>query len=254
LQNLSGSYFLTAGTKLISEFCEPLPSQEQLIFKRKLTVLFPHTSKLDHQKFIDSIDRFDLNVTIFAPILKRELSRFHPNTRSAFVKFTDHWLRFGRYDALSSGSAELQTGVADKLFHSFLDENHNRSTSRILGIISVAGNGKSVLFARLCHLYSLDLIAVHVCKYSNESTRDPLQFVKSIMAQLVKNLAPFGEALGVVQESTFKDKTAKDLWNEVIVTPLKRCAEELAYSQRRRFIAIDALDGVCVCVFVCVRA
>jgi hypothetical protein len=69
-------------------------------------------------------------------------------------------------------------------------------------------------------------------------------FVKSIVVQLVKNLAPFGEALGEVQEAMFKDKTAKDLWNEVIVTPLKKCAEELAVSKRRRFIAIDALDGL----------
>jgi hypothetical protein len=246
---LDGSHFATAGSKFISDFSHVLTSGEQRSFKRKLAALFPRTSNLDQQKLVDSIERFcfDLNSSVFVPILKRELGRFHHNTRTAFVRFTDYWLRMGRDEVQSSelkSATSRQSDASDKLYQSFLSDNRGRAQSRILGIISVAGNGKSVLFARLCHIYSLDLIAVHVCKYSNESTRDPVLFVKSILVQLVKNLAPFGEALGEVQEATFKDKTAKDLWKEVIVTPLKKCAEELAVSKRRRFIAIDALDGL----------
>ena len=248
---MDGSHFATAGSKFISDFCHVLSSGEQHSFKRKLAALFPRTSNLDQQRLVDTIERLciDLNSSVFAPILKRELGRFHHNTRTAFVRFTDYWLRMG-HDEVQVQCSELksatsrQSDASDQLYQSFLSDNRDRAKSRILGIISVAGNGKSVLFARLCHIYSLDLIAVHVCKYSNESTRDPVLFVKSIVVQLVKNLAPFGEALGEVQEATFKDKTAKDVWNEVIVTPLKKCAEELAVSKRRRFIAIDALDGL----------
>jgi hypothetical protein len=244
---LDGSHLATAGSKFISNFSQLLSSGEQRSFKRKLAALFPRTSSLDQQKLLDSIERFDLNSSVFAPILKRELGRFHHNTRTAFVRFTDYWLRMGHDEVQSSevkSATSRQSDASDELYQSFLSDNRDRAKSRILGIISVAGNGKSVLFARLCHIYSLDLIAVHVCKYSNESTRDPALFVKSIMVQLVKNLAPFGDALGEVQEATLKDKTAKDLWNEVIVTPLKKCAEELAVSKRRLFIAIDALDGL----------
>ncbi len=244
---MDGSHLATAGSKFISDFSQLLSSGEQRSFKRKLAALFPRTSSLDQQKLVDSIERFDLNSSVFAPILKRELGRFHHNTRTAFVRFTDYWLRMGHDEVQSSevkSATSRQSDASDELYQSFLSDNRDRAKSRILGIISVAGNGKSVLFARLCHIYSLDLIAVHVCKYSNESTRDPALFVKSIMVQLVKNLAPFGDALGEVQEATLKDKTAKDLWNEVIVTPLKKCAEELAVSKRRLFIAIDALDGL----------
>jgi hypothetical protein len=245
-QNLNGDYFANAGSGLICDFSDKLPVQEQLPFKQKLAALFPRTSNLDQQKLIKAIESFDLNFSTFAPILKRELRRFYPNTRSAFVRFTDYWLRFGRDDTQFSPSEPVtsqQSEASDALYRSFLNEHRDRAKSQILGIISVAGNGKSVLLARLCHLYSHDLIAVHVCKYSIESSRDPIKFVTSIMAQLVKNLAPFAEALGIVDDLMLKDKTATDLWKEFIVKPLQKCAKELAASQRRRFIAIDALDG-----------
>jgi hypothetical protein len=256
-QNLDGSFFSSAGSSLITQIFKASSTQEQLCFKEKLAVLFPRSSKLEQQKFLQSIERFDLNSIMFTSILKRELGLFHHNTRTAFVKFTDYWLRFGRDDAHSAQataptfSVSQQVNAADQLYSTFLEQHRDQATSRVLCIISVAGNGKSVLFSRLCHIYALDLIAVHVCKYSIPRTRDPIQFVQSIIAQLAKNLAPFAEALGVVEESIFKDKTATDLWTELIVTPLKKCESELVTS-RRKYIAIDGLDGELYVFYICV--
>ena len=246
-QKLNGEYFASTGSNRISEELMALCEEDKQQLKRKLAVLFPRSSNQEQQQFLQSIERFDLNSSTFTAILKRELALFHHNTRTAFIKFTDFWLRFGVDDdhaqsAASPLNASQLVNAGDDLYNSFLEKHRAQATSRVLCIISVAGNGKSVLFSRLCHLYALDLIAVHVCKYSIPRTRDVIQFVQSIMAQLAKNLVPFAEALGVIEESGFKDKTPKDLWAEFIVAPLIKCEGELKTS-RRKFIAIDGLDG-----------
>ncbi|MEY2396562.1 MAG: hypothetical protein QOF94_2907 [Acidobacteriaceae bacterium] len=109
-------------------------------------------------------------------------------------------------------------------------------SQRAMVIVAEPGVGKSAIAAWLTQARD-DVIAIHFCTQQNSRTRDPYEFVASLVGQLHARLPGFAGAVEV-KHPEVRRPTAADAFRELIV----EVARSLPALDRPRLIVIDSLD------------
>ena len=114
----------------------------------------------------------------------------------------------------------------------------NASASPLFLLEGGPGTGKSAITAKLCLDRQNTVAALHVCSYRNKDKANPSICVRSIAHQLSTHFDSYAEALDRLDWDRLKDADAMQLFDEVIVAPLRGVPKP----QQTYLVAIDALD------------
>lgn len=114
----------------------------------------------------------------------------------------------------------------------------------IFWISAGPGWGKSAVAARLAHSARSHVMAVHVCRYDQPSTRDAKVVIRSIAFQMATQLGDYREQLVrmVHEQVQLEDMNASELFAKLLATPLAYMVGGQDPTDGRRLIVIDGLD------------
>ena len=117
-----------------------------------------------------------------------------------------------------------------------IDKWLETNTQRAMVVIAEPGVGKSAIAAWLTQSRG-DVIGIHFCTQQNSRTRDPYEFVASLVGQLHARLPGFAEAVEA-KHPEVRRPSAADAFRELIV----EVARALPPLDQPRLIVVDSLD------------
>ena len=117
-----------------------------------------------------------------------------------------------------------------------IDRWLSTDSQRAMVIVAEPGVGKSAIAAWLTQARD-DVIGIHFCTQQNSRTRDPYEFVASLVGQLHARLPGFAEAVEI-KHPDVRRSTATDAFRELIV----EVSRALSPLDRPRLIVVDSLD------------
>ena len=240
-----------------------------------------HLSEVDQRAAHDQRDRAAqqearalmarLQPLEFTADVAAELRAFMPGTRQSILQAVDQWLNLkptassaaaakptpsnDATDAAAASAAAASSSTSAAAAAAAPVPAVISSSSRLFWIRGGPGTGKSCVSAKLLDLHSASILAFHLCRHDSADRRDAKRLVKSLAHQLAQRLPPYASKLQDIVPAIFggdssgqssSNKSAVDLWQQLIVDPLAAVNEEVAelcaQSGRKLAILIDALD------------
>lgn len=106
------------------------------------------------------------------------------------------------------------------------------------------GWGKSAIAARLAHSARSHVMAIHVCRHDQPSTRDARVVLRSIAFQMATQLGDYREQLlSLVRDQiVLEDLNASEIFSRLLANPLAYGVGGQSDTDGRRLIVIDGLD------------
>jgi tetratricopeptide (TPR) repeat protein len=117
-----------------------------------------------------------------------------------------------------------------------IDHWLSRDNDRAMVIVAEPGVGKSAIAAWLTQTRD-DVIGIHFCTQQNSRTRDPYEFVASLVGQLHARLPGFAEAVEG-RHPEMRRATAADAFRELTI----EVTRAMSPPNRARLIVVDSLD------------
>jgi hypothetical protein len=150
------------------------------------------------------------------------------------------WLLDGLVDPPPSGSAtqdDPDPGEIERW-------RQDLSGPSVFWISAGPGWGKSAVAARLAHSARSHVMAVHVCRYDQPSTRDARVAIRSIAFQMATQLGDYREQLVRMahDQVPLEDMNASEMFAKLLSNPLAYMVGGQDDTDGRRLIVIDGLD------------
>ena len=150
------------------------------------------------------------------------------------------WLLEGLVDP-PLGSSETDTEQAIGEIESW---RRKLSGPSVFWISAGPGWGKSAVAARLAHSARAHVMAIHVCRHDQPSTRDARVVLRSIAFQMATQLGDYREQLLRLarDQVSLEDLNASEIFSRLLANPLAHEVGGQDHADGRRLIVIDALD------------
>ncbi len=150
------------------------------------------------------------------------------------------WLLDGLVDP-PLGSSDPDTELAIGEIESW---RSNLSGPSVFWISAGPGWGKSAVAARLAHSARTHVMAIHVCRHDQPSTRDASVVLRSIAFQMATQLGDYREQLLRLARDKvlLEGLNASEIFSRLLANPLAHEVGGQDHADGRRLIVIDALD------------
>ena len=182
----------------------------------------------------------ELEVDIFTKLsdLQDELSHLRAAAGNTRPSQTEMLSKFNLIGKIRTLCAKFHSGTKQWIFDKLSRWFHSKESS-VMILSAGPGVGKSVLSAKICHLYkeSRQLAACHFCDFRTSDYRDPHKILQSLACQMCDNVDGFREVLTKALAREHSRHTLSDAFRIFFNDPLHALNRN-----EPMLIVIDALD------------